>query len=209
MINILCYGDSNTYGFNPENGTRFDANTRWTGVLGKLLGSSFSVIEAGMNNRTGFFDNPDGIAQSGAKHLPECLKNCDKIDICVLGLGANDLQFIFDINEDVVEKGLKRLISHIKEYSKEAEIILVTPPILFKNLLDGYFACQFDEKSIENSKKIKPIYKKVAENENCNLIEIDKFVTPSESDGLHFSAESHKIIGKVIAEKITQITSSD
>jgi len=209
MINILCYGDSNTYGFDPENGSRFDKKTRWTGILAELLDSSCSIIEAGMNNRTGFFQNPDGIEQSGSIHLPLYLKTCPKIDICVLGLGANDLQFIFNINEDVVEKGLKRLISYIKEYSKEAEIILVTPPILCENLLDGYFACQFDEKSIENSKKIKPIYKKVAENENCKLIEIDKFVTPSEVDGLHFSAESHKIIGKVIAEKITQITSSD
>lgn len=209
MKNILCYGDSNTYGYNPETGTRFDADTRWTGVLAKLLGSSFSVIEAGMNNRTGFFDNPDGIDQSGTKHLPECLKACDKIDICVLGLGANDLQFIFDINEEIVEEGLKKLINYIRSHNNDAEIILVSPPVLSDNLLDGYFACQFDEKSIENSKKIKPVYKKVAENKNCKLIEIDTFVTPSEADGLHFSAESHKIIGKVIAEKITQITLSD
>ena len=30
MIRILCYGDSNTWGYIPGTGKRFDENTRWT-----------------------------------------------------------------------------------------------------------------------------------------------------------------------------------
>ena len=37
MKKILCYGDSNTYGFNPKNGLRFDDNTRWSALLGAKL----------------------------------------------------------------------------------------------------------------------------------------------------------------------------
>ena len=33
MKNILCFGDSNTYGYNPADGSRFPENVRWTGLL--------------------------------------------------------------------------------------------------------------------------------------------------------------------------------
>ena len=44
MINILCFGDSNTNGSNPSGG-RWGRWERWTGVLQKLLGDDYYVIE--------------------------------------------------------------------------------------------------------------------------------------------------------------------
>ena len=45
MTTILCYGDSNTYGYNPVNGLRYPKDVRWTGVLQKLLGEQYAVME--------------------------------------------------------------------------------------------------------------------------------------------------------------------
>ena len=45
MTTILCYGDSNTYGYNPVNGLRYPKDVRWTGVLQKLLGEKKVVME--------------------------------------------------------------------------------------------------------------------------------------------------------------------
>lgn len=36
-MNILCFGDSNTYGYKPDGTGRFDTNTRWTSLLQKKL----------------------------------------------------------------------------------------------------------------------------------------------------------------------------
>jgi len=52
MKTILCYGDSNTYGYNPADGSRFDHHTRWPGVLRDRLGAEFWVVEEGCNGRT-------------------------------------------------------------------------------------------------------------------------------------------------------------
>lgn len=38
-VTVLCYGDSNTYGYNPANGMRYPESVRWTGRLQKLLTS--------------------------------------------------------------------------------------------------------------------------------------------------------------------------
>ena len=56
MTTILCYGDSNTYGYNPVNGLRYPKDVRWTGVLQKLLGEQYAVIEEGCNGRTTVFE---------------------------------------------------------------------------------------------------------------------------------------------------------
>jgi DUF1680 family protein len=41
---ILCYGDSNTYGYIPTGG-RYDEHTRWPMRMQALLGNGYAVIE--------------------------------------------------------------------------------------------------------------------------------------------------------------------
>ena len=33
MKKILCYGDSNTFGYNPYDASRYNEHTRWTAIL--------------------------------------------------------------------------------------------------------------------------------------------------------------------------------
>ena len=54
--NIFCYGDSLTWGYNAEDGSRFPYDQRWTGILQTLLGGDCRVIEQGFNGRTTVFD---------------------------------------------------------------------------------------------------------------------------------------------------------
>ena len=49
---VLCFGDSNTWGFNGEDGSRFEEDVRWTGILQRLLGEEDTVIEEGHNGST-------------------------------------------------------------------------------------------------------------------------------------------------------------
>lgn len=42
-MNILCFGDSNTWGYKPDKSGRYDENIRWTGLLQKKLGSGYSI----------------------------------------------------------------------------------------------------------------------------------------------------------------------
>ncbi len=74
MKRILCYGDSNTWGYDPLTTDRFDANTRWTRVLGKSLGGAYEVIEEGLNGRTTVWDDPIEGFKSGKDYLIPCLE---------------------------------------------------------------------------------------------------------------------------------------
>ena len=52
MKNILCYGDSNTWGYIPGTGGRYPRDIRWTGRMAKALGEDYYVLEAGLSGRT-------------------------------------------------------------------------------------------------------------------------------------------------------------
>lgn len=52
---ILCFGDSNTWGYDGQTGLRFAEDVRWTGVLQSLLGPEYTVLEEGQNGRTTVF----------------------------------------------------------------------------------------------------------------------------------------------------------
>lgn len=201
MKKILCYGDSNTYGFNPKTIERYNKNERWSGILSDLL-QDFEIIEEGMNNRLGFFESSEGLKQSGREYLPTVLSNNKDIDIFILAVGTNDAQFFYNLDTVVVQNGLEHLINTIYNTNSDTKIIIVPPVKIEKNILNGFFKNQFDEKSIDKIKKVFPIYKHVADKKNCLYFDFNEYVSPSEIDGLHYSKESHKIIAQNLAKFI-------
>ena len=48
MKQILCFGDSNTYGYKPDKSGRFPGGVRWTSILAEKFGRDVNVIEEGL-----------------------------------------------------------------------------------------------------------------------------------------------------------------
>lgn len=200
MKKVLCYGDSNTFGYNTINASRFDENTRWTALLQKNLGAEYEVINEGMCDRTGFVDNDKGSMFSAQRHFPELISETPNIDILILAVGTNDLQFKYNITFSQIESGLEKLIVTAK--NKVNKIIIVPPVVLSENVLDGSFNFQFDETSISKSKEAGKIYGKLARMYNCEVFDINDFVKPSQADGLHYDENGHKIIADKLSDYI-------
>ena len=67
---IVCYGDSNTWGYCAATGCRYDDDQRWVPMLQQLLGERYSVVEEGLSGRTTVFDDPLFPALNGLRYLP-------------------------------------------------------------------------------------------------------------------------------------------
>ena len=94
-MKILCFGDSNTWGF--ISGTDHERHTnRWTKLLKQNLGDNFEIIEEGLNSRTFATDYIDKIGRNGFSYFVPCIYSHDKIDIVILMLGTNDLKTNFN-----------------------------------------------------------------------------------------------------------------
>ena len=198
MRKILCLGDSNTYGFNPENFTRYKNNERWSGILKSTLEEKqgFKIIEFGQNNRT-CFSNP-AKELNGYLLLKEIIKP-DITDI-IFALGINDLQLQFKNNEKIFETELNKTISKIKSLNKNIDILILIPNIINENILKSYFSSLFNRESIELSKQLPEIYKKISELNKCSTLNLNNFATTSAIDSLHYDINNHKIIAEHIIE---------
>ena len=202
MKKIVCYGDSNTFGYNPTDGTQYEENIRWTSLLQKKFETEYEIINEGMCDRTGFVINPRGFLFSAQRHFPKMLLKTDSIDILILAIGTNDLQFQYSVSMGTIEKGLENLIKIAQR--KVKNIIVIPPVILNEKVLKGYFNCQFDETSIVKSRKIGRIFRQIAGANHCNYFDINKIANPSDTDGLHYDEDSHKLIADKLADFIRQ-----
>lgn len=200
---ILCFGDSNTYGYIPNNGARYDKNTRWTGVLSLLSHGKFEIIEDGCNNRTAFAENPAGKIFTGYEILPELLT--DDFDAVVLAIGINDTQFLYNLSSIEIASGVEKLINIVKVKSPQAKILLVAPSILTDDVLNGNFACLFDRTSIEKSRQLPLLYQKIAEKQNIEFLDLNSVAKTSSLDGLHYAPEQHLKIAQAIFTILSEL----
>jgi lysophospholipase L1-like esterase len=89
---ILCYGDSNTWGYVPlpmaertKGIKRYSKDERWTGIIQKELGSDYLIVEEGLNSRTTNLEYPFPPDRNGKTYLPPCLYSHAPIDLVILG----------------------------------------------------------------------------------------------------------------------------
>lgn len=200
---ILCFGDSNTYGYIPNNGARYDKNTRWTGVLSLLSHGKFEIIEDGCNNRTAFAANSAGKIFTGYEILPELLT--DDFEAVVLAIGINDTQFLYNLSSIEIASGVEKLINIVKVKSPQAKILLVAPSMLTDDVLNGNFACLFDRTSIEKSRQLPLLYQKIAEKQNVEFLDLNSVAKTSSLDGLHYAPEQHLKIAQAIFTILSEL----
>ncbi len=129
-MNILCFGDSNTYGYCPDGSGRFDADTRWTGLLQKKLGTNDRIIEEGLCGRTTVFSDELREGRRGLDTIGILLESHAPVDLLILMLGTNDCKTRYNASAGTIAKGLEQVI-------KVLSLSLRTLPLNIKKLLPG------------------------------------------------------------------------
>lgn len=209
MKTVLCYGDSNTYGYNPDNGLRYPEHVRWTGRLQALLGDEYRVIEEGCNGRTTIFDDPLEGWKNGLGYLRPCLNSHKPVDIVILMLGSNDLKETFHASAEQIAGGAEKLVDVIRTFTREKQgfeprIILVSPPKIGEGIRTSAFYGAFFENAIERSGEFPRWYQKVAERHGCTFFNAAESIRASETDSLHLTAEGHARL----AEELCRVVES-
>lgn len=137
QIRILCYGDSNTWGYiSGSDHQKYGNNERWTKILANYLGENFEIIEEGLNSRTLISNDtrPGKEGKNGYEYLIPCLDTHDPIHLVILMLGTNELKFTYnrsakDIGE-MLETYFVKTILNRKSQLKNSYPLIVTPPII-------------------------------------------------------------------------------
>lgn len=203
MYRVLCFGDSNTWGYIPETSERYDRHTRWTGVLNDNLGDAFEVVEEGMNGRTTVWDDAVDGLMSGLQYLEPCLKSHKPLDLVLLMLGTNDLKDRYCVTAPEIAKSAGRLVKVIQkcEYGPKGaapQVVLMAPPPTILGL-DGV---GIRVNGSAKSQAFADHYEAVAKELKCDFVDVGSLIESSPVDGVHLSAESHFILGKAMAKVV-------
>lgn len=210
-VRILCYGDSNTWGYvSGSNHLRYGNDKRWTRLLGALLGPKFEIIEEGLNSRTLISNDlrPGKEGKSGYDYLIPCLDTHDPVDLVILMLGTNELKSVYgksalEIGNIIEEYFIKTILQRKSQFRDSyPKLLLVTPPVI--NELTKY--CSNNNKylgAMQKSKDLNTIYGKLAKKYNCYFLGNDKLYTGI--DGVHLTEESHRLLAELLCDKIRDI----
>ena len=208
MKTVVCYGDSNTWGYDPATRGRFPYDVRWPGVLRQELGDGYLVIEEGLNGRTTVWDDPLGEHKNGKRYLIPCLESHAPLDLVVIMLGVNDLKrrfavSAFDIAEGAGILARMALQSGTGPDGRPPAVLLLAPPPVGKL---SEFAQLFEDAEAK-SRRLGENYRTVAGWYGCAVLDTAEVITSSDSDGIHFEASEHQKLGRAVAARVRSILS--
>lgn len=203
MKNILCYGDSNTYGYIPGQGGRFPKDVRWPGRLQALLGDEYDVIEEGCNSRTTVYFDPKEPWLCGETYLRPCLKSHKPLDAVIIMLGSNDLKHYFYTTPQRIADGAGRLADITREYLATQQdivprVILVAPPLILPGIENAFDDDEHHADAAPASHEFAAEYLRVAGEKGCEYLDAASICEISPLDCIHMTAEAHDTLAKAL-----------
>lgn len=172
MRQILCYGDSNTYGLVPKKNERYPWGVRWTSLLNERLGLlQYRVIEEGLCGRTTVFDDPFREHRNGAKFVDAVMQTHCRPDFIILMLGTNDCKTVYKTTPELIGKGIEVVLNKIRIYAPKSQILLVSPIHLGERVWEKDFDPEFSRESVDVSKGLADVYREIAKSENILFLD--------------------------------------
>ena len=170
-MRILCFGDSNTYGYDPRGffGDRYGVEDRWVDLLAKQTGHE--CINAGATGRE-IPRNPYAL---------RLVEQYTPVDVFLVMLGTNDLLQGASAKEAAtrLEVFMNQMLPHCKQ------ILLVAPPPMKRGAwvpTDGL---------VTESIQLAEEYKFLAEKMNIPFVDTRHWNIELTFDGVHFTEEGH------------------
>lgn len=203
---IVCYGDSNTWGYNAADFTRFSDDLRWTRQLQKLLGERYMVMEEGVNGRTTVLDDPLGEGLNGLASLAPVLYAHQPIDLLVIMLGTNDCKERFAMTAANIGAGVRRLAMKAKElqvWRGTPNILLLAPAAMGEGMYDlPDVIADMGRDSVKKSQQLPARIRAVAAELDTHYLDINPFVSVDPRDCLHLTQDSQLPLAAALAEFI-------
>ena len=193
---VICFGDSNTYGYDPRGyfGGRHDADCRWVDIL--ATETRWTVYNMGQNGRE---------IPSAAPAFP------DDTDLLIVMLGTNDLRFT---DAWGAAEGAAALVKKIRLYNRMEESthifpgkprILLIAPILAHADLDNRDVIERWRSYPQKSRGFAAAYAAVAAELGVDFLNAAAYADPSAVDGIHMEASGHAALGEAVARKVREM----
>ena len=175
-MKILCFGDSNTYGYDPRSyfGGQYPAQYRWVDLLAQKLGCK--AVNAGENGRE--IPRREGELQ----RFDLMLSNQKPLDLLIIMLSGNDL-----LQGNSVEAVAQRMEAFLTRIPLEkSQIVLIGPP----RMKPGAWIT--DDRLLEDCVHLNVAYRTVTEKLGVRFVDATDWDIDVTFDGVHYSGKGHQ-----------------
>lgn len=176
-MNVICFGDSNTYGYDPRGyfGGRYDAGSRWVDILAAKTG--WTVSNLGENGRE---------IPTSAPDFP------DDTDLLIVMLGINDL--LQGRSPKQAADRLERFLSSLS--LDRSKILLIAPPPMKQG------AWVPNQQLIDDSHAFAQLCQALAEQLGTRFADAGKWDISLAYDGVHFTEQGHRAFAARLLEEL-------
>ena len=176
-MNVICFGNSNTYGYDPRGylGGRYDADNRWVDILAAK--TRWTLYNMGQNGRE---------IPSAAPAFP------NDTDLLIVMLGTNDL--LQGCSPEQAAERLERFLSGIP--LDRRKILLIAPPPM---ALGEWVPSQ---QLIDDSHSFAQLCQVLAERMGTRFADAGKWNISLTYDGVHFTEQGHKVFVTGLLEEL-------
>jgi lysophospholipase L1-like esterase len=206
MKTILCFGDSNTWGFVPETGARFPLDVRWAGELQERLGAEYRVIEEGLNGRTTVHDNPLVRYRNGREYFTPCLESHRPLDLVVIFLGTNDLSDRYGLPPLDIARGAVVLAADARASmcgpggGSPTVLVLGLPRLGRSDALPETMTG-----APAKATELPRCFALAAAEAGVPFLDLSTSVAFSDVDGVHLDAAGHAAVAEAVAPKVLEL----
>ena len=181
-MRILCFRDSNTYGYDPRGffGDRYAAGDRWVDLLAKHIGHD--CINAGANGRE--IPRNTYALRLLTEHTP--------VDIFLVMLGTNDLLQGASAKEAATQ--MEAFLTPLLPYCNQ--ILLICPPPMKRG------AWVPTDALVAESIHLAEEYKLLAKKLNITFVDTRHWNIDLTFDGVHFTEAGHHTFAVHLMEVI-------
>ncbi len=194
MKTIICYGDSNTYGYDPRGmlGMRYPVPIIWPSLLENSL-EDCRVINEGMNGRP----LPD--VDREEKYLFQMTEKLKEGDIFLVMLGTNDILFSYYPKAEPVIEKMRRLLEWIGKLNPKFTTLIVGPVYVGGRMGDME---AFHTESI----RLNEGYQNLCREYGVAFADAGRWEIPLAFDDVHFTEEGHRIFAGHITEYLKELS---
>jgi len=176
---ILCFGDSNTYGYDPRSylGGRYPASVRWTALL---QAAGWTVINEGENGRC----IPQTDMEARMLGQTVCRRLAEAVTVM---LGSNDLLRQPCPGAEACAERMERFLTALLgEIPASCKVLLIAPPPMKAG------AWVDDPATLEESQRLAGCYETLARRLGIRFADAGSWNVGLTFDGVHFSEIGHR-----------------
>lgn len=177
-MRILCYGDSNTYGYDPRSflSDRYPTASCWTS---QLADAGYEVVNAGMNGR----EIPHRPAEINAAIQAI---SAVKADLLIIMLGSNDLLMNPHYTAENISQRMAVFLQELQLALPAQKILLIAPV----PMVPGTWVQE--DRLLRESTRLADVYEALSKELNIAFTDASQWNVDLVFDGVHFTERGHQ-----------------